>query len=278
MALLLALLSALTYGAADFLGGVASRRAPAAAVVLLSQLAGLALLAGLIPLVPGTLYPSDVALGLAGGVLGAVGIGALYAALAVGRMGVVSPITAVVGASVPVAWGLASGERPPLLALCGVACAFVAVALVSTNPESGRFTIRAPGVGLALASGLAIGSLLVVLAHGHADGGLWTLAALRASSLGVVALYVLVRREPLPTQRSLLGTIALAGALDMGANAFYVLASRGGLLAVVAVITSLYPAGTVFLARFLLHERLAPIQLAGAGFAAAAVVLIAAAR
>ena len=112
-----------------------------------------------------------------------IGVGALYAALAAGRMGIVSPITAVIAASIPVLWGLGSGERPAPLALAGVACAFVAVALVSANPETGRFTLRAPGVPLAFLSGLAFGGFFIVLARGHADGGLWTLAAIRAGSI-----------------------------------------------------------------------------------------------
>ncbi len=278
MALLLALLSALTYGAADFLGGIASKRAATAVVVLLSQVAGLALLACLVPFAGGKLYPSDIALGLAGGAFGSIGVGALYAALAAGRMGIVSPITAVIAASIPVLWGLGSGERPAPLALAGVACAFVAVALVSANPETGRFTLRAPGVPLAFLSGLAFGGFFIVLARGHADGGLWTLAAIRAGSIVLTGLYVVARRVRIAPERAVLPTILLAGALDMSANALYVFAARGGLLSIVAVIASLYPAATVLLARFILHERFAPLQTAGFGFAAGAVALIAAAR
>jgi drug/metabolite transporter (DMT)-like permease len=278
VALLLALLSAFTYGAADFLGGVASKRAATAVVVLLSQVAGLALLACLLPFAGGKLYPSDIALGLAGGACGSIGVGALYAALAAGRMGIVSPITAVIAASIPVLWGLGSGERPAALALAGVACAFVAVALVSANPETGRFTLRAPGVPLAFLSGLAFGGFFIVLARGHADGGLWTLAAIRTGSILLTGLYVIARRVRIEPERAVLPTILLAGALDMSANALYVFAARDGLLSIVAVIASLYPAATVVLARFILHERFAPVQLAGFGFAAGAVALIAAAR
>jgi drug/metabolite transporter (DMT)-like permease len=271
----LALLAALVYGAADFFGGIASRKTPAAAVVVLSQLAGVALLFAILPFVPSHFYASDMGWGLLAGLCGAAGIGLLYAALAIGRMGVVSPVTAVVAASVPVFWGLASGERPSSLALAGVALAFLAVGLVSTNVETLRFSLREPGVGLALGSGIAIGFLYVLLAHTHRDAGLSVLVASRAASIPALLLFALVRREPLRPAAGALGIIVLAGLLDMGANIFYVLAAREGLLTVVAVLTSLYPAATVFLALFILRERLGPVQWAGVVFAICGVTLIA---
>jgi len=271
----LALLAAVSYGSADFLGGIASRRLPAAVVVVSSQVAGLALLVTLLPLVPGHFHASDLGWGLAAGVFGAVGIGALYAALAVGRMGLVSPVTAVVGASVPVVWGLLSGERPGATALLGVGLAFIAVVLVSTNVETGRISPREPGIGLALVSGLAIGLLYVLLAQAHRDSGLTILAAGRFSSIPLLAAWALAKGERLFPPRSLWGTLALTGGLDMGANVLYVLSARVGLVSIAAVLTSLYPAATVFLARVVLGERLSAVQWAGVGCAAAGVALIA---
>ena len=271
----LSLLAALTYGSADFCGGLASRRMPAAVVVVLSQAAGLGLLAAVYPFVPTRYTAGDLAWGAAAGVFGAIGIAALYAALAVGRMGVVSPVTAVIGASVPVVWGLCSGERPGAAALAGIGLAFVAVALVSTDARTKRISPREPGLLPAVVSGSAIGLLYVLLAQAHRDSGLAVVAAARLMSIPLLLLYALVRREPLRPPRGLAGLLALAGGLDMAANVLYVLAARAGLLAVAAVLTSLYPAATVFLARLVLDERLNAVQWAGVACAAAGILLIA---
>jgi drug/metabolite transporter (DMT)-like permease len=275
MAILLALAAATVYGAADFFGGVASRRTAAVTVVVLSQLAGMAVLAIVWLALPGRFYVSDAVWGILAGVGGGVGIAALYAGLAVGRMGVVSPISAVTGASVPVLVGLAQGERPGALPLAGVACAFLAVALVSANAETMRISWREPGLASAVVSGLGIGMLYVCLAHGHADAGLARVAVARAASLLLLVVYALARREALRPASGTLPTILLAGALDMGANVLYVLATGRGLLAIVAVLTSLYPASTVFLAWAVLKERLTGSQWAGVALAACGVALIA---
>ena len=276
MAVMLALAAAGFYGAADFFGGIASRRTPAATVVVLSQLAGAFVLLAAWPLVPGRLYPGDLWWGFAAGACAALGIAALYAALAIGRMGVVSPITAVVGASVPVIVGLWIGERPGASALAGVALAFVAVALVSSNAETRRLSTREPGLVLALLSGVGIGGLYVFLSRGHADGGLALLAMTRAVSVPLLVAYALANRESLRPAPGSTPTIALAGLLDMSANVLYVVSTRHGMLVLVAMITSLYPASTVILARLFLHERLSGMQWLGAALAAAALVLIAA--
>jgi drug/metabolite transporter (DMT)-like permease len=271
----LALLAALAYGAADFYGGLASRRMPAATVVVLAQLFGMVVLGLAFPFVPSHFYQTDVLVGLGAGVCGALGIAALYAALAIGRMGVVSPITAVVGASVPVVWGFATGERPAAAAVAGVVLAFLAVGLVSTNEETRRISLREPGLGLALASGAGIGFLYVLLAHAHHDSGLSVLATSRLTSIPLLLAYALIRRERLRPPTNLLLSVAVAGVLDMAANLLYVLAARVGLLAIVAVLTSLYPASTVFLARIVLAEKLNRVQWLGVGCAFCGVLLIA---
>jgi drug/metabolite transporter (DMT)-like permease len=273
VSVIIALCAAGVYGAADFFGGLAARKTAAAAVVVLSQLAGIVVLGIAWLALPGTFYASDIAWGIAAGIAGGLAIACLYAALAIGRMGVVSPITAVVGASVPVAVGLALGQRPAPVTLAGIALAFVAVALVSANAETRRISLREPG--LALASGAGIGLLYVFLSRGHADGGLALLATTRATSLVVLVVYALLRRESLRPAPGGLPTILLAGALDMGANVLYVVATRHGSLPVVAVLTSLYPASTVALARIVLQERLQTLQWIGVGCAACGVALIA---
>ena len=275
MAVLLALLAATVYGAADFFGGIASRKTAPAAVVLISQLAGAVVLGGSWFFLPGHFYVADVGWGIAAGFAGSIAIATLYGALAVGRMGVVSPITAVIGASVPVAAGYLFGERPALLAIVGVILAFVAVALVSANEETRRISLREPGVTLAIVSGLAIGALFVLLGHGHGDAGLARLAITRATSITILVIYAMVRRESLRPAKGSFRTILVAGAFDMAANVLYVASTRYGLLAIVSVLTSLYPASTVFLARIFLDERLTRAQWVGVAVAATGVVLIA---
>jgi drug/metabolite transporter (DMT)-like permease len=273
--LTLSLFAALAYGFADFLGGLGIRKTSASFVVVSSQAFGFVVLVVALLLVPGDFYPSDIVWGAGAGCAGAIGIGALYAALARGRMGIVSPITAVVSAAFPVAFGLASGERPPIQAMAGIGLAFVAVALVSTSPGTGRVSVRDPAIALAVVSGLGIGALYIFLSRGHADAGLWLLVPTRITSLVVLGAFTLVRGARVTRSRRIFAIIAVSGALDMGANVLYVLAAHGGMLTIVAVVTSLYPAATVFLARLLLDERLSAVQWAGVASAATGVVLIA---
>ena len=258
------------------MGGLASRRTPAVAVVVLSQTAGIAVLAFAWLFAPGRFYWGDVVFGIGGGIAGAVAITALYAALTIGRMGVVSPITAVIGATIPVIVGIALGERPAPLQLAGVACAFVAVAFVSANAETKRISLSEPGLVLALLSGLGIGALFVMLALGHHDAGLARVAVARVTSIALLLAYVGARHESLRPASGSLVLICVAGALDMAANVLYVLSTRYGMLAVVSVLTALYPGSTVFLARVFLSETLSRMQWIGVGFAAAGVALIAA--
>jgi len=225
--------------------------------------------------VPSHFHRSDLVWGALAGLGGALGIATLYAALAVGRMGVVSPITAVIGASVPVAVGLSLGERPGALALAGVALAFAAVVLVSADPRTLRLSLDEPGLLLAIGSGLGIGLSYVALSRSAPDAGVAVLAPARIVSVVLLIGWARGRGESFRVPRASLAVICGAGALDMGANILYILATRSGMLALVAVITSLYPASTVFLARIFLHERLSPIQWAGVACAAGGVVLIA---
>lgn len=294
MALLLGLGAAVVYGSADFLGGLASRRSPVLAVVAVSQLAGLGVLLALIWFLPGT--PSAVALawGAASGVAGGGGVALLYRGLSLGRMGVIAPTTAVGAAAVPVLFGLATGERPSALALMGVVVALAAIVLVSLTPapdHAGTPEAVAPGVGVAapsaqptarlpaglpeaVAAGLAFGAFFILLAEAGDDAGLWPLIGARASSLGLVVAGALLTGRALRPARGTLGLVVGSGVLDMLANALYLLATFSGLLSLVAVLTSLYPASTVVLARVALRERLAPVQIFGLTCAAGGVTLI----
>ena len=291
MVVALALAAAAFYGAADFCGGLASRRRSALAVVVWSQAIGLVVLLPALLVVPGVPRASDLGWGLACGVTGAFAIALLYRGLALGVMGVVSPITAVLAAAIPVVVAVLLGERPAPLALLGIGCALAAVVLVSAatpppKPEAADAPLaRAPrrgrlppGLAEALGSGTAFGFFFIALARTHADAGLWPLLATRIVSLAILVAGGLALRRSVRIARPGLRTVAAAGALDMGANILYVLASHAGPLSIAAVVTSLYPAGTVALAAVVLHERLIRVQWAGVAIALLGVACIALAR
>jgi uncharacterized membrane protein len=198
-------------------------------------------------------------------------------------MSVVAPITAVEAAGVPVVWGLASGERPPTVAIAGVVVALVAVVLVAGyEPARSRGDddrvplLRRPGVADALVAGVAFGLFFILLDKTSDDAGLWPLVGARATSLALLGGLVLARRHKLEATRGTRSAIAAAGLLDVAANLLYLLSTREGLLSIVAVLTSLYPASTVLLARVFLGERIGRLQLAGLGAAVAGVVMMAA--
>jgi len=275
MALLLSLAAAIVYGAGDFLGGFATKRAPVITVVFGSQCAGIAVLAVAVPLTPGTYHPIDVAYGAGAGILGAVAVALLYRGLAIGAMGIVSPITAVLAAAVPAIYGIAVGERPAAAALAGIALALIAVVVVSFSGSNGR-TVR--GIPEAIVAGFMFAAFFIVLARTSPDAGLWPLAGARGASIVVFGIAALAVRAPLAPPRGARATIVCGGLFDMLANVLYVLAVHTGLIAIVAVVTSLYPASTVALAGIVLRERLSARQWIGVGCAFAGVATIALAR
>lgn len=273
-AVLFGLGAALVYGAADFTGGLAAKRTPALAVVVLSQLAGLVVLLVALPLLATPVPPvRDLAIGALAGLAGGGGVAFLYRGLAIGRMAVVAPITAVGAATLPVAFGLVAGERPGPLALAGVVVALLAVVAVSSAPGSADAGRR--GLGEAVLAGIGFGCFFIVLSWIGEDAGLWPLAAGRSSVI-VAGLAALLTGTPLRAPRPELPRIAVAGVGDMLANVLYLLAARSGLLSLVAVLVSLYPASTVLLARVVLGERLARTQAAGVALAVTGAALIAA--
>ena len=272
MPVLLALVSSVLWGVADFVGGLASRRSTPLQTLILTTPAGL--LAVLpIALILGGDARASAAPGIAAGCCGAMGILLLYAALTIGPMGVVSPVSAVLGAAIPVVVGLFRGERPGTLAYVGMALAVVAIVTVGLEPQAPtddsthqRITPRA--LGLAIGAGIGIGCFFALVALAPSDAGLYPVVFARATStvilvtLGlVVAARTAVPR--MPPDRPVRVQAVAAGVLDVSANAFYVLASQVGLLSIVAVLGSLYPAATVLLARLVLAERLRPMQKVG---------------
>lgn len=277
MSLVLALLGALVYGAADFAGGLASRRAAVLGVVACGQLASLAVLAVLLVAVPGRPDPASFAWGAAAGVVGALGLLLFYRGLSLGAMTVVAPLAALMSAVVPAVAGLLLGERPSPPALVGLALAAAAVLLVGA--EGGRLpsaqALRGPVVAGALAAGVGFGLLFVLLSRAAPTSGFWPLLGARAASLALFALVAAVGRRSLVPRGAPPALVLLSGVGDMVANLLFVLAARSGLLSIAGVVVALYPAATVLLALVVLRERLAALQVGGLALATGGVVLIA---
>jgi len=271
----LALLSAAFYGTADFFGGVAARRAAPLAATVIAQGSGLVLVALALPLFPAQPPPAAGALwGIAAGLTGGVGVALLYSGLAVGRVSVVAPVTAVCSITVPVLVAIGIGDRPGSLALGGIGVAVASVALISRHDPAGNAQGHDRSVAIALASGVAIGAFLVCLARAGTASGLWPLLVARAASTLALAAAARVTRVPIAIPRAVLSVALACGALDVVANALYLVAVRDGPLGLVATLASLYPASTVLLARVVLGERLRPVQSLGLACAAVAIVLI----
>ncbi len=286
LAITLASLGALVYGAGDFLGGVASRRIPAMTATALAGLSGLVLLLLFVPVLGATWEPRDLMWGAISGVFGVVGVVLLYACLAIGPMSILSPLTALVSAISPVAWGvMVRGERPSALAWIGVAIALIAIAFVGfTKNDGAPLTTR--GVLFAIGSGLGIGGFLITMNNVSADTGLAPLVANRLANLSLVWLAVgfaaMFLGQRVFGSVSLQGRVrsgirfALAcGFVDVTANMLLLAALRAGDLSIVSVLTALYPIGTIVLARFVLHERILPTQWFGLALALVACALFA---
>ena len=215
---------------------------------------------------------SDIGWSVVGGLAGGIGISALYQGLAVGRMGIVAPITGVIAALIPVVVGIVFEGLPAPLVLVGIVLAFVAVVLVSRVSDD---RAGPSGVGLALVAGFAIGATGVVFAQlsdGHVFG---PLTILRASEAGLVALIVLVGHRDWRPSLRLWPALAGVGVLDMAGNGTFILAVQAGSLAVAAVLSSLYPVTTVVLAAIFLRERVTRTHAAGIALAVAAIACIA---
>jgi drug/metabolite transporter (DMT)-like permease len=273
---LIALLSAFAYGAADFLGGLATQRANAGAVVIVSQAAGLALLAAAIGFLPGSLpHARDLAWGAAAGLAGGGGVALLYRALAIGPMSIAAPLTAVCAALIPVTVGVALGERLTLSRMVAIALALGAIVLIGQERQRGASAaIRWDGVSMAVGSGILIGIFLATLARASPASGLWPLIPARITSIALFAALALATRRSIRVPAAALPAATGGGVLDMLANALYLLAVQRGPLSLMATLASLYPASTILLARGVLGERLSPLQIGGIALAIAATVLL----
>jgi drug/metabolite transporter (DMT)-like permease len=246
------------------------------AVTLTAQTVGLVCLLAVVPFYGGHPQRSELLWSAAGGVFGGVGIALLYHALSIGKMGVVSPITAVIAAAFPVVVGIVRGDALRWFQLLGIFVALVAVVLISlSKEETGEREIRTAGVKEAIASGVALGIFFLALGIGQRGHGFDGLLAARIGSVGCLLLLALARRTAPRLPRAAVGAVVASGAIDMAANALYVVAAQTGELAVASVLTSLYPASTVLLARVVLRERLQQVQKLGVALALIGVALIA---
>jgi drug/metabolite transporter (DMT)-like permease len=268
------LLASLGWGVADFSGGFTSRRGPVLGVLLGSQVASLVV--GL-PILAAShepaMQPTDMLIGIAGGTLGAAGLAFLYRGLAVGRMGVVAPVAAVLTATLPVAFGFLTEGLPSIPAIVGIGCAVVGVVLVSRAPSAPDG--RPSGLRYAVAAGV-IFATFTVSANYLSEGLIVApVIVIRLTSVLTITGWILLRRQPWRVTRGLWPALAAIGVIDMAATAAYLAAIAIGPLAYAAILASLYPVVTTILATIVLRERVSPVHAVGILAAAAAVVLIA---
>ena len=279
MTALLALVSAVFIGGADFVGGITSRTANGIRVGAYVALVGLPM-ALAVSLVADydRVSRADVGWSVAAGVSVALGIGCFYIGMARGLISVVAPVAAVVGAVIPVVYALARGERPGPIALIGLVIAFFAVAVVSLAPSEQHpdaAVVDGVVLGLALVSGVLFGLFYVAFSRVSDDAGLWPVTIERAAaSVVLVVAVVVMTRGPVTGVRRMLPAVLLIALLEVAAVVPLLLALQRGPVAIASVVASLYPVTTVLLAAFVLHERLSRLQYVGVVCALVSVALV----
>ncbi len=277
MALVLAGCSALLYGIADFAGGYAASKSRLLSVLILSQLVG-TVVALVALMLLGSTGPTvrDLLWGFLAGFSGSMGLFMLYGGIARSIVAIVSPTSALIGALIPVLFALVSGERPSPSAITGSLICLPAILLLSwegKGAESPKGTVRS-ALLYGILAGLGFGIFFVTLSRSNPGAGVWPLLGARVASIASFTLALLASRHSFRVERGGLVPSMVAGAADMGANILFLLASQSGMLSLVAIITSLFPAPTVILARFVFQQRIPPIRMAGLVLALAGVALI----
>jgi drug/metabolite transporter (DMT)-like permease len=280
MGIVVGLLAASLFGSGDFLGGRASRDAPTAIVLFVAQLSAAVGAVALALVFAGAPLGPDLAYGAAAGFANAIGLGLLYEGLSTGRMGIVAPIAAVGGASIPVAWGLLRGEQPGTVVIVGILIAVVAAGLIAREAEERDGASTSRSVVIALFAGVGLGVTLVFYAQTGSDSGLWPIVSGRLAAACVAGIAVVValvaRHEPIRIP-SIPRRLAIgAGICDVTATAFMVFGVRHDLTVVVAPLAALGPGFTVMLAWGLLREPISRPQVYGLGLALVGLALIAA--
>lgn len=274
LSFLFGLASAASWGAGDFSGGFAAKRGSVYVVVWLSQiLGGLFLLIVALSFGEPFPIPFDLFLGAVSGIAGVIGLLGLYRGLAEGRMGIVAPLTAVVAAAVPVIFGAFLEGLPAALQLIGFGFALVAVWFLSHTDDGGNITARE--LTLPVVAGLGFGFFYILIDQVQPGAVFWPLVMARVTSVSLLSLFIFGRGQYEKPVSGQLLPIALSGLFDAGGNAFFVLAAQAGRLDIAAVLSSLYPVATVFLAWLILRERLVRQQWFGVAAALIALILIA---
>lgn len=267
------MISAATWGAADFIGGLASKRTSPYRVLFLAELAGVIpfLILALVTreAIPA---PSDLLWAGLASLLGLAGLVFLYRALAGGQMTIAAPVSALFSALIPVVFAFFTEGLPSTTTLIGFGLAFLAVWLISQT-EGMKLRFSLSDLRLPLISGLFFGLYFITIHQATLNAFFWPLVSARSTGLVVLGFIALLSRQPALPPRSLWGIVILNGILDISGNAFYVLAARTGRLDVAAVLGALYPASTVLLAWILLKERISPVQTIGILFAFVAIIL-----
>jgi drug/metabolite transporter (DMT)-like permease len=276
-AIALALTAGLAWGAADFVGGLKSRKLPLLTVMVLSQVAGLALIAAIVAArAKGPPDAGSLALAALSALAGLGGLAAFYRGLAVGAMAIVAPISGT-AAGVPVLVGLATGERPSAVQVVGIVLALAGVVLASREEvpgEEGRSTRTAAGAGLAVAAALGFGCFFVIIDKASDADALWAILANRVAGVTLLGTLALALRPSVAVAGPDARALAAVGLLDVTANTLYAVAATEGLVSLVAVLASLYPVVVVLLAHLILGERVRPSQQLGVAAALGGVGLI----
>jgi drug/metabolite transporter (DMT)-like permease len=269
-----AIASAALYGVADFSGGLASRRIPPLGVTAWSQLMGVPLLGiGVVIVSAPAVTGADLAYGAVGGLFGLVGIVCLYAALSAGTMSVVSPITGVLTAILPVVWGLVAGESIEAAKWLGILLAVTSVLLVAADRSEARV-----GVGvlvLSIAASIGFAAFFIALAQTSRDAGMWPLVAGRVVSIPVAFAVAAVAGVIAHPRGGTAGIVAIAGNGDIAANLAVLIALQSGPLGINTVLVSLYPAVTAVTAMVVLGERPTGPQRVGIVMALIAAAILA---
>jgi drug/metabolite transporter (DMT)-like permease len=278
LAVVLALSSSLCWGTADFLGGLQSRRRSLVTVLLVAQVAAVSL--GVVYVIAsGDPFPDlgAAALAAGAGAAGCAALAAFYRGLAIGTMSIVAPISAT-GAVVPVLVGVVSGERPGAIQICGIALAMVGIVLAAREPGGAPPGPAArTAIGLALLAAVGFGTFFVLIDKATEHGGApWSLLLVRVGEIAALAALAVAVRPAMPSGLRDAGPLLFIGAIDYAATAFFALATEQGLLSIVSVVGSLYPAVTVVLARIVLAERVSRSQELGVVATLAGVVAISA--
>jgi len=265
--------SALAWGIGDFGGGLASRRVPSATVVLWAQGFG-GLIAAAVAIARGEVLPDlhDAAWGMAGGAFGAMALTAFYHGLATGRIGVVAPVAAVLGAAIPVLVAAAIVGPPGTLQLVGMAVGVAGIGLVSRPPTEGHGANS--GIGVAVLAGVGIGASFLAMGQIRGESVFAALAIGRIAAVATMLVVITRAGHPARPPRAIAPMLAVVAALDLGGVAGFTLAAQLGRVDISAVLSSMYPVVTILLAAVILRERVGRLQVAGIALAMSAIALI----